>query len=157
MKSFQNLTQFSLLTILSIAFSSCCTKKLCEGFDHINEIQMLNFTAEEVDSISLEIFQSGSNFTERIDSNFTAAHVRSTNYPDLYLTLNENISNDHVYKITLLSIGTGQVYVVNNFTKKKEECNRCFPDSPSSNYYDVLESFEVNGEKINNYDLSITK
>ena len=118
---------------------------------------MLDFTAEEVDSIALEIFQSGSNFSERIDSNFTSAHVRSTNYPDLFLSLHENISTDHDYKVTLLSDGTGQIYVVNNFTKKKEECNRCFPDSPSSNYYDVLESFEVNGEKINNYDLSITK
>jgi hypothetical protein len=130
------------------AINSCCTKKYCLGFDNLNEIQLLNFTANDVDSIGLEIFVSGSNFTNRIDSSFTSAHGRTTGDTVLIIFMPEKISKSHEYKFTLLS--TGQVYKLSNFEIRNEECN-CPSDK-----YNVLDSYVINGQKINSSSLTIS-
>ena len=157
MKSIQYWFNRVLVTILSIAVTSCCTKIYCIGFDGTNEIQMWNFTADEVDSIAFEIFQSGSNFTERLDSSYRSAHGRTSGDKDLIIFMPENISEDHEYKITLLSTGTGQSYTINNFTKTREACNECKPFGSGSDYYDVLESYDLNGQKVNSAVLGVLK
>jgi len=131
-----------------LAINSCCTKKDCFGFDDLNEIQLLNFTANDVDSIGLEIFVSGSNFTNRIDSSFTSAHRRTIGDTDLIVFMHEKISKSHEYKLTLLS--TGQVYKLSNFEIRKEECNCPFDK------YNVLDSYVLNGQKINSVSLTIS-
>lgn len=134
---------FCICTIgLFLAINSCCTKKYCLGFDDLNEIQLLNFTPNDVDSIALEIFVSGSNFTDRIDSSFTNADTH------LIISMPIKISKSHEYKITLLS--TGQVYKLSDFEIRKEECN-CPSDK-----YDVLDSYFVNGQKINSSSLTVS-
>jgi len=140
---------------LFVGLSSCCTKKDCDGFDSLNEIQLLNFSASEVDSIALEIFESNSNFTNRIDSSFTSAHDRSGGVTEFIIFMNENINKSHAYKITLIS--TGQVYKVTSFETSGETCNSCFPYHPSSDYFNVLNSYSINGQKQNNSSLTISK
>ncbi len=130
------------------AINSCCTKEYCLGFDDLNEIQLLNFTANDVDSIGLEIFVSGSNFTNRIDSSFTSANGGTMGDKDLIIFMPEKISKSHEYKLTLLS--TGQVYKLSNFEIRKEECN-CPSDK-----YNVLDSYVLNGQKINSGSLTIS-
>ena len=120
----------------------------CLGFDDLNEIELLNFTSNDVDSISLETFVSGSNFTTRIDSSFTNAHGRTTGDTDLIIFMAEKISKTNEYKITILS--TGKIYKLSNFEIRKEECN-CPSDK-----YNVLDSYVVNGQKINSSSLTIS-
>jgi hypothetical protein len=134
---------------LFFAINSCCTKKYCLGFDDLDKVQLLNFTANDVDSIALETFVSGSNFTDRIDSSFTNAHGRAKGDPDLIIFMPEKISKSREYKITLLS--TGQVYKLSNFKTRKEECN-C-----PSDQYNVLDSYVLNGQKQNSSSLTISK
>ncbi len=144
-----------LTTVIILVISSCCTNKECDGFDNLNEIQLLNFDASDVDSLAFEIYESNSNFTLRIDSSFISAHGRTSGDPDLIIFMPESINRGHDYKITLFS--NGEVYIVTNFETNKETCNTCFPYHPSSDYYNVLSSYNVNGQKQNSSLLTITK
>src|SRR5436190_379435 len=103
-----------LLGSLLLFLSSCCTKKYCMGFDEIQEIQLLDFSPEETDSITLETFDANTNFTSRIDSTFQ-------NGQDGKIRMPERVNLSTNYKITVLS--TGQVYKITDIAIKKEECN----------------------------------
>jgi len=125
---------FCMLTAgFFLGLNSCCTKMFCLGFDDLNEIQLINFTAADVDSIAFEIFASNSNFANRIDSSFTSAHGRDAGDTELIIFMSEKITTSHDYKITLYS--TGQIYKLTGFTARKEECN-CPSDK-----YNVLDSY----------------
>ena len=126
-----------IVTSLFIGLNACCNKKDCAGFDELNEIQMLNFAAADVDSISFEIFEAGSNFSSRLDSSFSNAHDRTGGSTELILFVPEYLQTTHAYRVTLHS--TGQVYQLTDFTVKKEECN-----CPSDKYH-ALESYVLNG------------
>jgi hypothetical protein len=147
---------FYIFTIaLFLELSSCCTLKQCLGFNSLREIRLINFAATDVDSIAIEIFESSSNFTNRIDSSFTEARGKTIGDTDLFIFMPELISKSHDYRITLIS--TGQVYKVTGFETRKEACNSCFPYNPPSDYFDVLDSYSVDGQKQNSQVLVITK
>lgn len=138
-----------LIGVISSILYSCCTKMDCEGFDDLNEIQLKNFLADEVDSISVEIFKSGSNFTDRIDSSFTQPIGCGANTINCLISVKENIHLDHEYKVTIHSIN--QSYTLTDFKTRKEECN-CPSDKVN-----VIESYSLNGEKQSNLPLAISK
>lgn len=142
---------FSLLiTGFFIGINSCiCTKKYCVGFDNLNEIQLNGFSTVESDSVAVEIFNSGSNFTDRIDSSFTSAIVSVALDTNMFIKVQENIHTNHDYKITLIS--TGQFYKLTDFITRKVECN-C-----PSDLYNVLDSYSINGQKQSNLPLAISK
>jgi len=140
---------YILMIGLFLSLNACCTKKYCLGFDDLNEIQLLNFNSSEADSIAIERFAVGSNFSNRIDSSFTNASVRATGDTDLVIFLPEKIKQNYDYKITLL--GAGRDYKLSNFEIRQEECN-CPSDK-----FNVLDSYILNGQKINNSSLIISK
>ncbi len=142
------LAAWLLVSGLLFLTSACCTKKGCLGFDKLNEIRMLNFSANEVDSIAFEIFPANSNFTSRIDSSFTRAHASAAGDNNQIIFMPEHVNKAHDYKITLLS--TGQVYTLTNFETLKEECN-CRYDK-----YDVLNTYSVNGQQVPGPVLSVS-
>ena len=132
--------------------STCCTKKKCNSVDEINEIKMLNFVANDVDSVAVETFPGNSNFAYRTDSMFTSAHGRDAGDTELIIFMNKNINISSDYKITLMS--TGQVYKLTGFTNRKQSCNSCFPRG--HDYVSVLDKYNVNGtEKHADYNVII--
>ena len=132
-----------LLILLGIAIvlliSSCCDRKEC--IDSIYEIQLVNFTPQETDSIAVISYQKNTNFTIKVDSFFTSANNGNSIQ---FLSGNEfNLNLD--YKIEFLNIG--KVYFLNNFTLVKTVCVDCIPFGKS--YYDALGYYYVNGQKQN--------
>jgi hypothetical protein len=141
---------FNILPILlCLTIQSCCTKKYCTGFDDLNEIQLINFESSEVDSISIEIYVDGSNFSNRIDSVFTQAKAKGTSEKELFIFMPEKLNRNHAYKITLFANST--VYLFSDFEVRKEECN-CPNDK-----YNVLDSYKLNGKLNISSAISIVK
>lgn len=137
-----------------LGINSCCTKKDCLGFNDISEIQLQNFALTDVDSITLETFMSSSNFTNRIDSTFTSANKRSGD-SNLIIFMPQHINESHDYKIKIMN--TGLTYLITDIETRTETCNSCFPYQSSSDYYNVLDAYSVNGQMQNNSALVIAK
>ncbi len=132
----------ALIFSLQLFISSCCTKKDCDA--ESNDIRLENFAAQDIDSIAVEIYESNSNFTNRLDSSFKVTYF--TQYDSsFHISINENLNKEHDYKITMLS--NGNTYTITDFETSKEKCNDCFPYHPASDYYDVLTGYTINGQK----------
>lgn len=145
----RKLLLFVCVSIFIVSQQSCCTKKYCSGFDELNEIQLFNFESSEVDSISIEIYVKGSNYTKRIDSVFTQAKAKDPADKDLFIFMPEKLNRNHEYKISFLS--NSIVYFLSDFEVREEECN-CPSDK-----YNVLASYVLNGRKYNSSSIIISK
>ncbi len=145
----RKLPLFVCASIFIISLQSCCTKKYCSGFDELNEIQLFNFESSEVDSISIEIYVKGSNYTKRLDSVFAQAKAKDPGEKDLFIFMPEKLNRNHEYKISSLS--NSIVYLFSDFEVREEECN-CPSDK-----YNVLASYVLNGRKYNSSSIIISK
>jgi hypothetical protein len=108
------------------------------GIETINEIQLVNFTPEDADSIVITSYTKNS--SSLVDSFFLSAQYRGS---DLIIFTPQYINTDLHYKVIFQS--TGATYSLTNFEIKKEECNSCFPWG--HDYYNVIESYYVNSTK----------
>src|SRR5688572_13389874 len=140
-------------TIICLILQSCCTKKLCQGFENESQLIMVGFANDEVDSIIVETFH-GNDFTNRIDSLLKSAYL-STIGDDHTLNLPRNLSKSHAYRITVLA--TGQIFRIHSLTTKKETCNNCFPYHPEYDYYEVLDSYFINDVLRNSSVITMVK
>ena len=113
------------------------------------EIQLVNYAATEVDSISIEVFSDS--LVTRIDSVFNTATV-SGGY--MAIDIPGELNLEHFYLIKNLS--TGQSDVLGHFASKKLKCNTCFPNK-SKGYIVTLASYVLNGYTYNEEVLSISK
>lgn len=146
----------SILTIgLFLILSSCCTMKDCNGFDEISEISLVNFAANELDSIAVESFAGNTNFVSRIDSFFISHVERSDNDSSFVIYIPERIKINLDYKITFIS--TSQTYFLTNIETIERMCNTCFPYHPSEDFFKELKSYNINGKKQYNRSIIITK
>ena len=98
---------------------------------------------QEADSIIVISYQKNTNFTAKVDSVFTTAQNSQVNASQLIIPFIRGLNIDLDYKIRFISIG--KVYLLNNFSLKKSECNSCFPWG--HDYFDTLDSYYVNGQK----------
>jgi hypothetical protein len=145
-----------LLSTVAVIFllQSCCTKVNCTGFEGERAINLVNFTAADVDSVIVEVFENGSNLSVRIDSSLTSASPNSGNN-SFTLIVNEGFDVNHAYKITFP--GISKSYVLSDLETKKEACNSCFPYHPKSDYYSALNSYNFNGQRQTGATLQISK
>ena len=119
---------FSPILLLFIIYG-CCK---AECINRIVNISFRNIRAVNTDSVSLIAYKTGSNFTQKLDSNFsnTPVSAADTSYSALFLT----VSADHDWKIINHSLN--KEYRLNNFEIDKIKCcgERAY----------VVISFEVN-------------
>jgi hypothetical protein len=142
-----------LLTIIPFIFlNGCCTKKYCEGFDDLHEINLYNFKATDVDSISIEIFQVSTSGSIRIDSSFTSASGNG----QFKIGLQANVKQNQQFKITFSSSNFSKVYLISNFITRAEPCNKCFPKNSNDDFL-MLNSYDLNGQTQYYGDLRILK
>jgi hypothetical protein len=146
-----NKSVFNFTGVIAICFllSACCTKKLCLGFDRINEVRLMNFSEGETDSVAVEIFEAGSGSANHLDSSFLFSSQRMNDDSSRSFFLPETIRKDHRYKITFIS--SALTYTIGDFETSKEECN-CPSDK-----FDVLSAYSINGAKKTNSVLVIYK
>lgn len=130
---------------LIFLFGGCCTKKECTGFDDLNTVTFSGFSRADVDSIAVEVFATGSAFGNRLDSTFQNAGTATPSDTDYYIFLLGGLDRSHDYRFTLTSAGRRQVFELTHFVVQRETCNSCFPYHPSSNFFDQLRGYSING------------
>ena len=137
-----------LITFIALAYtflflcSSCCTKKKCTfEAEDINEIQMINFAATDLDSIIVESFLNAI----KEDSIFTKAISNPAG--ESRVTMPSRLNKQRNYRVTILS--SGKIFIVSEFLTKKGSCN-CNGD------IEILDSYKVNGQIQKNLSLKIT-
>ncbi len=144
---------FPVLVVgLLLGINSCCTKKECIGADEIHEINFYNFSQADLDTIIIISYSKNSDFASPIDSSVTQASTIG-DYFSAYTDPRINTELD--YEVKLLS--TGQVFTLTDFEIKKEDCNSCFPFRPESDFYNKLNSYQVNGQKQTGSQIKIHK
>jgi hypothetical protein len=120
---------FSLILIVFIIYG-CCK---AECINRTVAISFRNIRAINTDSVSLIAYKTGSNFTQKLDSNFSNIPVPAadTSYSTLFLT----VFADRDWKIINHSLN--KEYRLNNFEVDKIKCcgERAY----------VVRSFEING------------
>ena len=118
--------------IIIFIICGCCQ---AECINRTVTISFRELRAINSDSVSVLSYQPGSNFTQRLDSNFihTPVAVSDTNYSSLFHTL----FADHDWKIINHSLN--KEYRLNNFEVEKLRCcgERAY----------VVRSFVVNGTR----------
>lgn len=141
--------------LLIILLNGCCHKRHCTGMDEQFRVTLYNFTASDVDSVSIETFQMTMNGPVRIDSSFMSA-VPYSSGTNFMVYLSDPIEQDREYKITLSSKNVGNVYILSTFTACTESCNNCFPKGLMDDSYLALCIYQVNGQTQYYGDLRIT-
>ena len=139
--------------LIGFVVSSCCHKKDCDGVENIAEINLINFSLTQVDSIVIKTYQKDSNFDSMIDSFFTNARGRQEGDSDLIIFMPQRLNMSLDYEIEFTEIN--MKYFMSGFASKKEECNDCFPSGHT--YVTVLDYYFVNGERITTPSLQIKK
>lgn len=142
----------AFIVVMAIAAGSCCTKKYCIGADDMDYIQFNNFTNSELDTITIQRFSKNSNFATVLEdiTVITSNFSEGSNFQHIQLPVRLTI--DYDYKVQLNS--TGDNFTISDFVSKKESCNTGFMCNDS---YNSLESYLVNGNLMNTYQVEISK
>lgn len=131
---------FSMLLVLN----GCCTKRECEELNQIQNVVFAGF-ASDIDSVAVEVFVAGSNFSVRVDSAFGPAGTAYPGDSDQLVYLTNGLSRFHDYRFTLQWSGMEEVFAVTDLVVVRETCNSCFPYNPAGNFFDQLRGYAVNG------------
>ena len=123
--------------------NSCCHKKYCEGFEDISIMSLFNFSAADVDSISIEVFEISGSGKVRLDSVFTQGFQSASGSSMFTVYMPENLHQNHDYRVTFSS--TNQVYILSSFVTQKTSCNNCFINILNDDYRGLY-SYTVNGQ-----------
>ena len=149
MKAFNPiLINLFLLVVCSFFISSCCTRRACVAFG-FDQIELLNFSSKEVDSITIRTFKSKSNVL--VDS--FSKKGQTVGYGDSVLVLYLPVSVDMDYKITFNKLN--KTYFISDITTTERDCNACFPFGHDS--YTTLGTFALDGQVQNYFAIQIKK
>ena len=140
-----------LVTLLVL--NSCCQQKDCIGANDINEIELHNFTADNVDSILITTYLKNSDLCSLIDSFYYTARSIPAGDSIFIVELPNKLNMDLDYKLYFKNIN--QTYLLTDFSTKKIECNSCFPFG--HDYVPIMDNYLVNGQKQIMSNLQITK
>ncbi len=112
-------------TILFLIISSCCTKKAClsTGLDQ-DEVDLLNFTLAETNSLVVSSFLAGSNFTNPIDSAFSEDFNISEMNSRINVSLSIDLNAENDYRFEFRDLGL--TYNITNIELGEYRCNKCF-------------------------------
>lgn len=145
-------TIFTLLILSGL--NSCCTKKYCEVDDQFYEIEFYNFSPGDLDSVKIYCYAKNINFVLPFDSmRVYGIYYNSNNCYNGYIE--DGIKTNYEYKIKIKN--TGQIFTLTDFATEERACNNCFPYRPANDYYYVLKSYYVNGQKRVSSRIQISK
>jgi len=133
------MNKYLAIFIVSL-LSSCCTEKECLNAFDTNEIKLISFNEEDVDSIFVVSYEKDNNFLAVIDSQFTQARYRS-NCEDAELTIPMPIDLNQQSDYRIYIPETGDVYEITNIKTELEKCNTCFL---TTDKFTSLSGYQVN-------------
>jgi len=138
----RNIFFYSAIIALCFVLNSCCHKKYCSDFAGQFVITLYNFAQNDVDSISVEVFEIGPTGKVRIDSVFTQPYQSTSGSTVFTAYVPATFEQNYDYRVTLNS--TNQVYLLSGFTTQRASCNNCFIKLMNDDYTTLL-SYTVNG------------
>ncbi len=139
-----NLRLFFIYCLCVVLVTSCCKKEKCLSFSNSPaDIEYVNFTLTELDSLTLIIRNKNSGQT--VDT--AVIYVSATNDPNKCKG-SQLFSTDYKYDFKLK---TGAIYHIENIKTATEECNNC------DDHYDYLASYTVNGKSYNSRVFMVEK
>lgn len=129
----------NLLFLASLLFvSGCCTKKGCDDGGDINQINFVNFTNQELDTVFLQGYDpSGMGMMHDTLSAYTYFPSDTI----VTLELGGSLQTDWLYEISLPA--TGDTFEVYNFVLEERTCDNG-PAWCETPYY-ALKSYAMNG------------
>ena len=143
---------YVLVGVTSLAAGSCCTKVFCLDANNIEMIYFYNFTVNELDTISIKLYDKNTNFASAIDSVLVITSDLRSQSPFQTIFVPDRITHHLDYKIRLNA--TGQEFTVSDFIITKEKCNSGFL---CNDFFNALESYKINGQTVTSNTLAITK
>jgi len=140
-----------LFFLISLTFllNACCTKKFCEGT--IYDINLYNFGASDLDTVIVIRYAGDDTFRKLLDS--TRVYITEQSDGSSTLPVKGGVNINENYKIIMY--GTNLEYRIMGLQTTRKGCNSCFPIRPASDYYDVLDNYNLNGELWTREDISI--
>lgn len=147
----------SLLFCFVVFFiiSACrCTDEYCRGINNLNTIYLHGFSEEEIDSVSIYVYESSSNFTNPIDSFFDFTQKDFNEYYRVYL--NDKIDIAKEYKLILN--GTGESYAITDFETEEKGCGECgLLGNRDREIYTDLASYKINDQRSTDFLIRVCK
>lgn len=140
----------TLIALVWLSISSCCTKKYCLGVEDMDEIWFYNFANNALDTIVIKRFSKNTNFSTVVDSSTTITNYFSSSKSPQIIRLTSNLTVDFDYKVEIIS--TGQSFKISDFVVKKERCNTGFL---CNDYFNALHNYKVNGQTRSDRTLTI--
>ncbi len=132
-----------LLVSFLFVLSACCTKKACFNAFDLREIHLKGYTSAEMNDVTLTAYEKGSDFSTLIESETLLGMDSQISESDHLLVPGITFSGNYDYRIELAE--PYQVLDITNIVTTTDECNDCFL---SKDEYIVMESYELNGELI---------
>ncbi len=130
--------------------TGCCGKKYCDNSSD-RTIELRGFQKSSITSVELITYIDGFKTTNdgvgvRDQGDYLTAEFNSPVKPRPGKT---------VYQLKINP--SNEVYTIDGFELGKEVCNKCFPVTPESEYYEVLRAYKVNGKRQEGTLISISK
>lgn len=144
------LVKRAVLPTLILLLSSCCTKKDCHT---IGTIRLRHFAPHEMDTILLYIYKGNAGLSTPNDSMSVYADPYDDSTASVYIPI--GLDAGHEFRLDISS--TAKSYLLTGLEFEKRGCNSCFPYTPESDYYDVLNSYMVNGVRHYGNDVIIER
>ncbi len=131
---------YSLISLIVFTLSSCCTKKYCAGFERSRTFVFKNYTANEVDTVTILLFVKNSNFQQLVDSTVYLNNTITISNNEQELNTIYIHTRNYDYKIKTQS-NTAPQFITDIITKQ-EVCNACWVNG--GDFYDVLLNYKLN-------------
>ena len=141
-----------ILYLIFILCNACCTKKDCLNVFDINEISLIDFEMQELDSIFVIAYTKNNDFTKAIDSAYVTSigTLNATN--NFVITIPISFFPEYDYRLEFRKIDF--IAEITDIKVASEKCNTCFL---TKDKYSILESYQINGVLRTNKAIEIAK
>lgn len=130
-----------LYSLVLLLMSACeCTEEYCSDINDFKLVFFYDFSLEEIDSVTIYMYEHNSNFTDPIDSSFSFRSINTVRFLDLKIDITK------AYKLILNS--TGETFTLSNFEISVKGCGQCglLGRRDREKIID-LASYEINGQR----------
>lgn len=149
----KHLYLLSPLMVIGFLFSSCNCKCPAENGFPIN-IDLYNFSANDVDSIVVKLYTSSSNFSNPIDSTvYHAIYINSTEY-EIQVDGADTLVHDTSLNILVYIPKDNLIYKISQITAKTEYTSSIYVSCCGTRHMPYL---EYTGYSVNNVPYTIPK
>lgn len=135
-------TNYIWVLVIALGINACCSKNGACPVIEFNNMQLVNFDANQVsDSVKITTYAGGSNFTQIVSENYLQGSPTAT--AKTYNLNTGTLSVNYDYEVHVIK--AGKKYKVNAYTVEKIACGKCIMRTNNQFGYN-LTGYAVNGK-----------